>query len=285
SAMPGGSDMGGMGMMGMGPKANPEEVYYLKSPNPDQVQIVPIYTSIYIDQAFIPDLLIECQNSPMSIQVLEFEMQRPAQRLTKPVKGEQQGFGMMAGMYGGMMPGGERILGASSMYSSMMMPGAGDSSMMMMPGAAMGGMGGMYGGASVPTRKGQRIERNVSPKKKAADPSKKEEEPKSKTSDPYFNIVELHLYGQARFYLPPPEPPARDQPTSEAATAEAATAEAAAAETTPAPDKTVPEADANAADAMPKPNAPEAEAAPSPDETPKTEPGNNPPANVDAKQP
>lgn len=199
-----------MGMMGMRPKANPEEVYYLKSPNPDQVRIVPIYTSVYIDQAFIPDLLIECQNSPMSIQVLEFEMQRPVRRLTKPVKGEQLGFGMM-------VSGGERILGASSMYNGMMIPGSGDPTMMM-TGAAMGGM---YGGPSAPTRKGQRIEKNVSPRKKSADSAKKEEEPQSKTADPYFNIVELRLYGQARFYLPPPEPPAPDEPNSEAA-AEAA---------------------------------------------------------------
>jgi hypothetical protein len=301
AALPG-SEVG-TGMMGTGPKVNPEEVYYLASPNPDQVQIVPIYTSIYIDQAFIPDLLIECQNSPMSIQVLEFEMQRPAQRLTKPVKGEQLGFGMMAGMMPGMMPGSERILGASSMmYNSMMMPAAGaDAGMMMMPGA-MGAMPGMYGGPSVPTRKGQRIERNVSPKKKTTDTTKKEEEPASKTADPYFNIVELHLYGQARFYLPPPEPPATEEPTSEAATAEAATGETApvngeAKADDAKPDEAVPKAEADAsanpspnpdaAATEPQPDAPKDEAtpSPSPDETPKTEPGDDPAAKGDAQQP
>lgn len=312
AALPG-SEMGG-GMMGTGPKVNPEEVYYLASPNPDQVQIVPIYTSIYIDQAFIPDLLIECQNSPMSIQVLEFEMQRPAQRLTKPVKGEQLGFGMMAGMMPGMMPGGERILGASSMmYNSMMMPAGADPGMMMMPGA-MGAMPGMYGGPSAPTRKGQRIERNVSPKKKTTDTTKKEEEPASKTADPYFNIVELHLYGQARFYLPPPEPPATEEPTSEAATADAATPETTTGETAPVndeakadeakadeampkADEAAPKADADvsatpnpnpdAAATEPQPDAPKDEAtpSPSPDETPKTEPGDDPAAKGDAQQP
>ena len=72
--------------------------------------------SVLIDQDHIQDFLVELENSPMSIQVMDFEMQRPETRVTKPEKGAENSFagygGMMGGGYGGMMQmmmGGRRV--------------------------------------------------------------------------------------------------------------------------------------------------------------------------------
>ena len=43
--------------------------------------------SVLIDQDHIQDLLVEFENSPMSIQVMDFELQRPESRVTRPDKG------------------------------------------------------------------------------------------------------------------------------------------------------------------------------------------------------
>ena len=43
--------------------------------------------SVLIDQDHIQDFLVELENSPMSIQVMDFELQRPRARVTKPEKG------------------------------------------------------------------------------------------------------------------------------------------------------------------------------------------------------
>src|SRR5262249_21899636 len=134
-----------------------EDVYYLTSPNKNQFQVVPIYFSVYVDQSYVNDLIVECKNSPMTIQVREFEMNRPSARVQKPVKGQDQFGGMggsMYGMCGGMMGGmpmigsfgrGSRILGG--MERMMGMPGG-------MPNYDAGGgnmaaymKGGMRGGA------------------------------------------------------------------------------------------------------------------------------------------
>src|SRR5262249_28564451 len=50
--------------------------------------------------------------------------------------------------------------------------------------------------------------------------------------DPYFNIVEVTVYGQARFYNPPPE-----EPPAEASAADSALATGAPAAATPAEDQ------------------------------------------------
>ena len=46
--------------------------------------------------------LVELENSPMSIEVKDFELQRPTSRVTKPEKGNRvRQVGMMGGMMGG----------------------------------------------------------------------------------------------------------------------------------------------------------------------------------------
>ena len=76
--------------------------------------------TVLIDQDHVQDFLVELENSPMSIQVMDFELARPTSRVTKPEKGVMPAgggmMGMMAGM-GGMM----RMMGGQSGYGGMMM--------------------------------------------------------------------------------------------------------------------------------------------------------------------
>ena len=88
---------------------------------------------------------MELENSPMSIQVMEPELQRPSSRVTKPEKGMAGSFsgfgeaalgGMMRGM-GGMM-GGRGRMGGMMCYGGM---ASGYASMMSkMKGSGMDGM-------------------------------------------------------------------------------------------------------------------------------------------------
>ena len=52
------------------------------------------------------DFLVELENSPMSIQVKDFELQRPAARVAKPEKGAAQsgGYGGEDGWHGYDVP-------------------------------------------------------------------------------------------------------------------------------------------------------------------------------------
>ena len=68
--------------------------------------------SVLLDLNDIQEYLVAFENSPMAIQIMDFEMAKPATRVTKPLQGEEfklaleQGTvaGMM-GMYGGGMRG------------------------------------------------------------------------------------------------------------------------------------------------------------------------------------
>jgi hypothetical protein len=253
AAMMGRRGMGGMGGMTGGGGAAPQDagnVYYVKPENDKgQYKILPVLLTVLIDQDRIQDLLIELENSPMSIQVMDFELARPHSKVAKPEKGTTP-FGGFAG-------------GMDSMMSSMMMRGGmgrgmsgyggrasemmGNMSAMMMQG--MGRMGGGYGGmggAPVAERKGT-DKRNVDSKKQR---TKKEEEALKARGptlfDPYFDIVEVTVYGQARFFNTPPAQPAAEPspgevaaapvpPAGGAGAAGSAAAKGAAAATPPAP--------------------------------------------------
>ncbi len=236
--MPGGMSGGGGGAS--------EGIFFVK-PETDrgQYKILPILMSVLIDQDHIQDLLVELENSPMSIQVMEPELQRPSTRVTKPEKGTMGDFsgygeammgGMMRGMGGrmgvrgrmggGMMGYGGMASGYSAMMSRMMGQG-----MDRMGGAMMRGGAGMTAG---PSRTGT-DKRGTDRSKTRAEEKKTVEAAKGPSLfDPYFNIVEVKVYGQARFYNPPPvEPAAEPSPGETAATPapeEAAKAEPAKAE-------------------------------------------------------
>ncbi len=252
----GGESMGG-GMRGMGGGAasDTQSVYYVKAGNDQQYKILPVEMTVLIDQDHVQDLLVELENSPMSIQVMDFELQRPMTRVTKPEKGVMQsgGYGGMMGMGGRGMMGmmGAQARGMSGFGGMMGQMQAGR--MGSMAGMGMMGMGGR--GGAVAEHKGI-DNRN---KEKRSVTRKKEEEAINKSKgpslfDPYFDIVQVTVYGQARFFNPPPESPAVEPSPGETAAAgdaaadtKTANAPAAADKGASAPEKAAAPADEKAA--------------------------------------
>lgn len=209
----------GMGMMGGAALATePDEVYIFEQASGQQFREIPVYIAVLIDQSRVLDLIEAFRRSPMSIQVVDFELKRPDIEIKKPEKGEQNPMFSSLGGYG------EMFLGANSMMSRMggMMGGMGAGMGMPGYGAGMeagyemmsGGMGG-YGpmGARAPTKpQGKDIasEQYKKLQERQAKADGKTDEKKAPTpppqkgySDPHYNIVEVHIYGRARFYDPP----------------------------------------------------------------------------------
>ena len=235
--------MGGGMMGGAGAAQDPQTIYYVKGENDQQFRKLPIMMSVLIDQDRVQDFLVELENSPMSIQVMDFDLQRPTARVTKPEKGAtqfggmmgQMGMGQMGGMMGSMMMGNQRMRGMAGFGGmSGMMAGA---QAQMMSGR-MGMMGGVGGGTTA-ARKGTDVR-----KINRAEDRKKQEELASKSKgpsffDPYFDIVQVTVYGQARFFQSPPPQDESSQPqpspgetaaTPDAAATPAASAAAAGAD-------------------------------------------------------
>ena len=177
----------------------------------DKYQVLPFAVTVLIDQDRVQDFLIELENSPMSIQVKDFELVRPAARVTKPEKGDSQsaGLGMMGMM--GMMGGGRRGgMGGMGMGGMVGMGGMASQMANMM--SQQGMRGGGMAGAGMPGAGGM-----GSAKSKGKDVRSKDrgDEREAKTKaineakgptlfDMYFDIVEVKVYGQARFYNAPP---------------------------------------------------------------------------------
>jgi hypothetical protein len=234
--------MGGMMGGGAGPAAKADNSIYYITPADDkgQYKILPVMMTVLVEQDRVQDLLVEMENSPMSIQVKDLELERPSSQVKKPEKGDSNaGMGMMMGM--GMMRG--RFGGMASQMNEQMMRMSGSQMGMrgMMAGQAAqrGGMGmgmGMMGPAT-PERKGVDV-RNVD---REAERKKKEKELEERKGpslfDPYFNIVQVTVYGQARFYNHPPAEAEGETPQSpgEAAAAEPGKAEAPAEKKAEAP--------------------------------------------------
>jgi hypothetical protein len=207
-----GRAIGGGGMLGAGrPAGQSESVYFVKSGNENQYKILPVSMTVLIDQDHVQDFLVELENSPMSIQVLDFELKRRDSAVSKPEKGEApaggMGFaGMMRGM-GGMM-GGRGMVGMGGMAQRMqmqmrnqMMQQMGENMAMMRRGPY--GFTGVGPGAGT-ERKGT-DKRSVKREKVREDTQKAIEKSRGPTfTDPYFDIVEVTFYGQARFFNPPP---------------------------------------------------------------------------------
>jgi len=208
---------GGGGGMGNAPKTT--EVLYVKTDSP-QYKALPIKMSVLVDQGRMANFLVGLENSPMSIEINEVEFSKPLTPVVKPAYGERPSFGsggMGMGMGMSMMGGSKGDDGMSSMgraMGNMSRSGGG-----MSPGGAMGGdmmpggrgmMPGMGGGASKAS--GGVDIRNQNTKKAREEKAKKEKEAaaKSKTEkkiDQYYNVIEVTVYGRARFYLAPPPPP------------------------------------------------------------------------------
>ncbi len=291
SAAPGaamGGEAGGMAAMyrgaagagGGGASESSDKVYYIKpATETNQYKILPVQMSVLCDQARVQDFLVALENSPMSIQVMDIEVLKPGQRVVKPEKGAQQSFDGYGGYAGGMMGGG----------GMGMMMGGGNAAMMrgsrgagMGMGMGMSGEGGMMMGGGGMGMGGA----TAAPKGKAADPNSKENREKraelakknqNKLQDPYYNIVEVVVYGQARFYNPPTKEEAAPVESTLGAdpAADSATKTEGEPASTDAPKASEPKADEPMVDApksdTPKTGEPAKSDTPKPEETPKTD--------------
>ncbi|MDB5350851.1 MAG: hypothetical protein JWN86_2098 [Planctomycetota bacterium] len=286
-----GGAFGGGG--GGGASTTPEKIQFVKSPNPDQYFIVPIALTVFIEQDRIPDLLVEFKNSPMTIRVFDVRWIKPSTPVKKPRKGQALP-GAPGGMGGRSMMGGENLLGSSEMAMSMGGRLDGGSS-----GVASGyskslkaGGGSGPGGTNAPKgREGGKDVKDANlkalvlkgkDKKGQEKKSTKDDEPEATTgSNPYFNVVEVTIRGQARFYKAPPKPAAPAPEQFPGAAPEPAKDASAKADT--------PKADA-AKDATAK-DQPKAEPAKGeapkdqPKDAPKPEPAKGAPAKDAAPQP
>ena len=226
--MAGMGSMASMGAMGMGGGSSgggnssgakyDDSIYYITPPNDkNQYKILPVLVTVLIDQDHVQNFLVELENSPMSIQVMDFELSRPQTRVVKPEKGVAPAGGMMGmGGMGGM--------GGMNMMRSMMgqMAGGGQvgfggrmGQMGQMGG--MGGMGGMNmmrgmmgGDTAKPDRKGVSLRGTDSKAEREKTLKEIEEKKGPSLFDPHFDIVVVTIYGKARFYLAPPEEPAAE---------------------------------------------------------------------------
>jgi hypothetical protein len=273
SPTPGGSmDMGGGGKAA--------EVMYLKTDSL-QFKALPIKLTVLVDQSRLPNYLVGLENSPMSIEVNEVEIAKPLTPVSKPAYGERSSFnaGMSGGgegpgpggpgsmarsmAGGGMRPGGMGGPGLMAGGGGSEIPGIGRG---MGPGGGGGAAGKTAGNGAVDNRtkndakaRQERIKKELEAAKKAKAETKK--------IDQYYNVIEVTVYGRARFYMAPPAAPA--PPPSMAGPAPAPASEAPKPEPAPAQPPVAP--DAPKKDEAPKAETPKVEpAAPGP-EAPKAD--------------
>jgi len=222
-----GGAMGGAALGGVGD----DNVYYVKATSDKgQYKILPVVMTVLIDQDRVQDFLIELENSPMSIQVMDFELRRPQARVVKPEKGAEFAGGGPGGMMG-MMGGANSLMARRMVWAMGGMTGFGGSARQMeqqmeasMRASSMQRMSGMMGMGGLETAKRQGKDvRGENRSKKREEKQKAIEQSKGPSLfDPYFDIVEVTIYGQARFFNPPPVEPAAQPSPGEASAAPAA---------------------------------------------------------------
>ncbi len=234
-----------IGVPGMGGNASSTAVFFI---NKGQYKIMPVYLAVLIDQDKIQNLLVELENSPMSVQVMDYEMARPVARVIRP--------DLSAGIYNNFNSY-DPMMGPGSFRSrrgerGMPMRGMNGFSNSFGLGSRMGGMRGF--GPPTSTPKGTDL-RGTNRKERREEEEKAMENAKSGPSlfDPYYNIVEVRIYGQARFYNPPP--PVEETESLGNTAEEGAEAAAVAAPKAEAPEEAEPKDDA-AKVAKPKAEAP-----------------------------
>ena len=254
--------------MGMGGAVKTEGVMYLKTEGQVQYKVLPVMMKVLVEQSKLPDFLIGLENSPMTIQVMEPEISKPLVPVVKPViYGDKNAYNMGMGGMGEMSMMGSGMGGypmARNMPGSNMMPGR--ESMNYSSGGGMMGMPGMGGAPAVKKGTDVRTVNKADERKKnlAKDAAKPKVETKAKL-DQYFNVIEVTVYGQARFYLAPPPPP--ETPPSTASTAPAP----APAGPEPARTEEAKPADAPKKDEAPKPVEATKPETPTAGEAPKAE--------------
>jgi hypothetical protein len=261
------------GMAG-GPTSNdPNEVYFIKTPTP-QYKVLPFQMSVLIEQDHVQDFLVALENSPMAIQVVDFELSKPTAPVVKPEKGENF---MNYGYGDPMMMGRNRMPGAPGLVPFGMRP-------MIIGG---GPQGQRLRGTGTDVRGTDRKS-----KREMEEALIKQQSAAVTIHDPYYYIVNVTIYGQARFYNAPPPEPAPAPSQAEGTPAEAAPATPPAEAPAPQAPEAKPEAPAakeetpKAEAPAPKAEAPAAkeEAAPKA-ESPATPPAATPPAATEGAAP
>ncbi len=288
-----GLEQGGMG--GMGAAGKGDTVFYLQPEGQPPYKVLPIKMTVLVDQAHLPDFLVGLENSPMAIQVMEPEISKPLTPVVKPIYGESSfGAGGMMGMgmpgmgMGMNMGGGPRGPGMTGFGENAgrqqriqggMMAGPGRGGMM--AGEDGYGMGRGGPGASGVPKKGTDLRGGVNKAEERRNQAKKDavkaKAAAKKVVDQYFNILEVTVYGQARFYNTPPAPTAPE--ASQAADQPKADSPAAVAPVEPA------KADVPAAVEAPKagPAPAKKDEAPGPDAETPAAPGAEKPKEEPAK--
>jgi hypothetical protein len=221
----GGDAMGGGFGAGGSQAAGPETIFYVKSDS-DKYKVLPFAVTVLIDQDRVQDFLVELENSPMSIQVKDFELSRPLMKVSKPEKGDAAaafglfggggGSGRMGG--GGMNMGG--MVGMGGMFSQMQQQAQMQAQNQRMMGdmANMASFGG--GGSGAPAGKAKKgVDKRGENRKDTRD--KKQQAVDSAKgpvlNDAYFDIVQVKVYGQCRFFHAPPADATVEPSTSQAA--------------------------------------------------------------------
>jgi hypothetical protein len=184
---------GGSSAFGAGATAG-QDLYYIESPS-QAYSLLPIRLTALVDQNRLQEFFIGLENSPMAIQVMEFELLKPINPITKPVKLEgTPGVGGMPGMAGMGRAGGDEAMRRAA---GGMMGSGGRGNMGMMVG----------GGGSGSAPKGKDVRNVVDDRKKKREEKEKMLKAMGRAIDTYYDIVEVTVYGQARFYNPPPPAP------------------------------------------------------------------------------
>ncbi len=224
----------GMSSGGMGAGAKTDEVYFLQAQPSQPFKVMPIQLTVRVDQNRLSEFLVGLENSPMAIQVMEPEISKPTTPVIKPVYGETTGFaaGSMMGGRGGMGMGYSSGMENSSSGMSGRMQGmrgggfsSGRSGSGGMSESSSGMSSGMYGGMSggAATKKSgtdlRAVNKAAERKKKEKDAAeKKKNAAPKKNVDQYYNVIQVTVYGQARFYnTPPPIPPVEPSTSTEPA--------------------------------------------------------------------
>jgi hypothetical protein len=135
----------------------------------------------------------------MAIQVNDFEMTKPARRVTKPRRGESPFIGIYA------MGGGPESMNNRPPAGGMTAFVGGMDSRILMP---------QYGASGGMTTPDQRKGVDVRGKDRAKAREEQEKAASKRAAvtvhDPYFNVVQVTVYGRVRLYNPPPEELAPD---------------------------------------------------------------------------
>ncbi len=213
----------GTGSMGMststsgeaGTPGSIEEFYSIAAPG-GQFQLYPVAIGVLMDQARIQEFLAALQASPVVVQVKDLNVQRPTSHVQKPAKDAENNFANMAGLDGVR---GSYGTSRAMIFNPQMSPGSYSGSSVRSMTIAQPppyGSGTMFSAGKTdtprkPERKGvdlRGLDADKDKKAEALAQKDAEANAKAEPPDPYYDVVHVTIYGLARFYNKPPDPPA-----------------------------------------------------------------------------